>query len=259
MGLWSGLFIDGSFSSPDILLGPGEFDESRVYMAHHGYFDLSRLKFHAEPSDKTNIIENIRQETPDAIDEEHTTYIDIVIFPLPVMCSTQQHCDLARLGVGKVETFRGTSFLSLCHEGRLDIQDDFYEGYHGSIPVPMQGRMPKHIENGKFYVKPSSQDYAIIVANCNDQGRAVSVRGELMIEYGEQSSNITVQYLNPKYMATSLLVFLLLVHRFVRIRWATGQQPSAAYTAYHPVAVVSDIPEGNSPEDRNVADAPVLT
>jgi hypothetical protein len=259
MGLWSGLFIDGSFSSPDILLGPGEFDESRVYMAHHGYFDLSRLKFHAEPGYESSIIDKIQQETPDTIDEEQTTYIDIVIFPLPVICSTQPHCDLARLGVGKVEAFHGTSFLSLCHEGRLDIQDDFYEGYHGSIPVPMQGRMPKHIENGKFYVKASSQDYAIIITNCNDQGRAVSVKGELMIEYGEKSANTTPQYLNPKYMATSLLVFLLLLHRFVRIRWATEQPPPRAYTSYHPVAVVPDIPDGNSPEDRNVADVPVLT
>ena len=232
-------FADGTTLSPNVILQPGQVEETKELMEHPGSIDLSQLKFHAIPrseSYRLNPNTKVQRQVPDGLDAVETI-VDIAIFPMPTMCAIQHNnfgCDMSKLGIGKTESYQGVSFNSLCNSqtGRLNIIHDYYHGFTTSIPVPIndKGKMSKHIQNksDRLYFPSSSKPdtyYGIVIANCNQYGREVQIKGNLIFEYGNTKLTATQSMPtlydvrnNPQYLITSIGVFILFVCCFIRIQ-----------------------------------------
>lgn len=64
--------------------------------------------------------------------------------------------------------------------GRLILDGEIFDGKHRLITIPASGEYDNYLKYGKFEEKKgTSGKYAIILANCNDEGRPVIVEGEM--------------------------------------------------------------------------------
>jgi hypothetical protein len=200
-------FSDRSSVAHSVILSTGEVEEAVHVMQKPGKIDLSGLTFHAFPYDVA----------PNGFGH---TVVDIAIFPLPNGCDDHR-CDLSKLGVGKREEFDGISFLSLCHKGRLRIEKDIYKGQHASIEVPMEGPMRKHVKYGQFVAKFGGRNYEVLIANCDESGRKVSVEGQVLFDFSHDDSLHFKSTPVPAYPLLSISVFLFFTLCFVRVRFTT--------------------------------------
>ena len=285
-GFWNTWFADGTVLTPDILLRPGQVEQTKELMEQPGSIDLSSSKFHATStsaatsssssssgsSSYNNVIpynptynnghhqeEEIAEADQEQLQLERSqqryeeiqnevTYIDIAIFPLPNIC-TMQHCDMSKFGIGVTEAYEGVQFNSLCHNGRLHIVHDYYNGFTTSLPVPAVGKMPKYIHNEYdkyYYVTQPNTYYGIIIANCANEkyGRDVHINGRLVFAYGDTPTTphpptfYDIVYI-PKYLFTAIGVFLFLVSYFIKIQFPRATAPSSSQQRARMAAMTS--------------------
>jgi hypothetical protein len=198
------IFSDRSGLIHNVVLLPGEVEEAVNFMRLPGRIDLSGLTLYARPYDVI----------PSEVDH---TVIDIAVFPLPRGCNDHT-CDLSKLGIGKREEFDGMPFLSLCHNGRLRIEKDYYGGHHTSIRVPVEGPMENHVKYGQVAVEHGGQDYEVLIANCDETGRKLQVTGQVVFDFSQDSADFGSP---PPYHLVSISVFLFFAFCFVRVRFTT--------------------------------------
>ena len=61
--------------------------------------------------------------------------------------------------------------------GRLIMNAETFAGKHRLINVPANGEYSSHMKYGRFEETEQSGKYAVVFANCNDEGRSVIIEG----------------------------------------------------------------------------------
>ncbi|MGK3741940.1 MAG: hypothetical protein ACI8RD_005467 [Bacillariaceae sp.] len=61
--------------------------------------------------------------------------------------------------------------------GRLIMNAETFAGKHRLINVPANGEYSNHMKYGRFEETEQSGKYAVVFANCNDEGRGVIIEG----------------------------------------------------------------------------------
>lgn len=87
-----------------------------------------------------------------------------------------------------------------------------FAGLHRFIPVPPSGKMETRIKYGKLEEPKQSGRYVLVLANCNDEGRDVMVKGE----YIWKSSK---GYLPENLFGAMYFLAALMVLYFVLFGW----------------------------------------
>jgi hypothetical protein len=190
----------------EVVIKPGQVEEAVHSMQFNGAINLSELQFHVEYSVGTN-----------AHDVE--SFLDIVIFEVPALC-TSRTCDLSLYGVGEMEHFTGMDFLSLCKDGRLLLDMDLFEGHHTSLMVPSEGDMPTHVKNGSFTIPVENRNYEVMIANCNDNGRKVTISGQIVFDVGDDTFGLSL-FSEVKLTLVALGICLVFSIFSIRIRRET--------------------------------------
>lgn len=161
---------------PTMYLYPGQVEEATQYMQFNGAIDLSELTFDAFPYPDSDGDDDFGVES----------FLDIAVFPVSEYCNSRS-CNLSEYGVGMETYFNGMPFLNLCQGSRLLLDHSKFKGLYASLMVPMEGPMPSHIKNGKFPVPEKNLKYEVVIANCNQKGRRVSLSGQIVFENNEDS------------------------------------------------------------------------
>mmetsp|Transcript_22147 Transcript_22147/g.61613 ORF Transcript_22147/g.61613 Transcript_22147/m.61613 type:complete len:478 (-) Transcript_22147:1313-2746(-) len=117
--------------------------------------------------------------------------VDVVVLHLPQSCDrTRQGCDWTELGIGKrSEEAKVVRYccsneavqLGLCapsNYGRLIMDANKFDGEHRFIAVPTEGDFDYFIKYGEMKQAGENGRYALAMANCNDEGRPVLVKGK---------------------------------------------------------------------------------
>ena len=216
-----------SFLEQAIVIRPGQVEVATHIVSMPGKISLEELRFWAYVPDPHNddlepiighadttseLAEDPRTPPnhPDKVQEEpqpqqqqrsrqtNDSYIDIIVFEIPVQCSSStQHlfCDLTSYGIGKIESLAvdDDKFLSLCDEttGRLWIDQEIFRGYHTELHIPPSGILMKdRVTDPRAMAIPSfpSEDakYEVLFANCDQRaygtGRNVGLSGQVLFE-----------------------------------------------------------------------------
>jgi len=115
--------------------------------------------------------------------------LDIAVFHLPEECdSTRTGCDWTELGIGATSDDGILRYccssdaieMGLCagtQFGRLIMNAETFAGKHRLINVPANGEYSSHMKYGRFEETEQSGKYAVVFANCNDEGRSVIIEG----------------------------------------------------------------------------------
>jgi len=143
-----------------------------------GYIDLSNLKFVS-----LRLGSGSNQTFVDST-------VDIAFFHLPSTCaSSKDGCDWSKLGIGASDDkgnlrwccSENSQELGFCEEksqGRLIVNADSFTGQHRFIDVPASGALITNLKYGKLEEPLYSGKYVLVVANCNDDGRDVTITGD---------------------------------------------------------------------------------
>ena len=119
---------------------------------------------------------------------ETAHHVDVVSFMLPGHCaSSRSGCDWTELGVGARHgddlrwcCTHDAIAIGMCNEkedyGRLIVTSDF-QGMRRSIKVPHTGPMKKKLNKDYFQFNESGR-YVVVLANCDDAGRNITVSGK---------------------------------------------------------------------------------
>lgn len=172
---------------PHLTIAPGAVEEAVHLMQFAGDINLSELTFTAENHGMS--VES---------------FLDIVVFEVPPHCNSH-NCDLSLYGIGTLTHFNGVSFLGLCQAGRLMIDHNIFQGHHTQLMVPSEGSMPSHIakSSDRFTIPVQNRNYDVMIANCNGEGRRISLSGQVVFDFQNDIAPIT-----PKSLA--LLTFVAL-------------------------------------------------
>jgi hypothetical protein len=207
-------------NGPHLTISPGDVEEAVHYMQFTGDIDLSELVFTAESSG-TGI----------------ESFLDIAAFEVPPHCSSH-NCDLSQYGVGAQTHFNGVTFLGLCQSGRLVIDTNIFQGHHIQLMVPSDGPMPSHIKsNGTFKVPVQNRNYNVMLANCNDQGRSVSVTGQVVFDFDENLTPITPKTLT---VLTSVALAICLLFSALSIKIDRGTRADWEYRRFQNFEVLRE-------------------
>jgi hypothetical protein len=194
-------------SESKIGIKPGQVEEAVHSMQFKGAIDLSQLQFHAEsPFYGESVTPSVE------------SFLDIVIFEVPELCNSRT-CDLSVYGVGVMEHFADMDFLSLCNDGRLQLDIDLFQGHHTSLMVPSEGEMPKHVNNGSFMVPVENRYYEVMIANCNEHGRKVTISGQVEFDSGKQNGLSIESEVKLALVAFAICIFFSVIS--IRIRFGT--------------------------------------
>ncbi|KAG7372102.1 hypothetical protein IV203_018245 [Nitzschia inconspicua] len=208
----------GDGNGPHLTITPGDVEEAVHYMQFTGKIDLTELSFTAE-SGGTGI----------------ESFLDVAVFEVPSHCSSH-NCDLSRYGVGSMTHFNGMSYLSLCQAGRLFIDNNFFQGFHTQLMVPSEGPMPSNMKktNGIFKVPIQNRNYNVMLANCNDNGRPVSLRGQVVFDFEENYTPITPRSLT---VLTSVALMVCLLFSCLSIKIDRGTRAHWEYQRFQNVEI----------------------
>jgi hypothetical protein len=192
----------------EVIIKPGQVEEAVHSMQFKGAIDLSQLHFHAESPDYGE------RDAPSV-----ESFLDIVVFEVPELCSSRT-CDLSLYGVGEMEHFIDMDFLSLCTNGRLQLNMDLFRGRHTSLMVPSDGEMPRHVKNGSFTIPVENRNYEVMIANCNEHGRKVTLSGQVEFDFGDNPSGLTIESeVKLTLVALGICIFFSILS--IRIRLGT--------------------------------------
>lgn len=107
----------------------------------------------------------------------------------PSKCSTtRKGCDWTELGIGSRSEDGDLRYccsddaiqMGLCSGtqfGRLIMDTDKFQGKHRLVNIPKAGVYDDFLKYGRFEQKSGNGKYAVVFANCNDEGRQVIVQG----------------------------------------------------------------------------------
>lgn len=197
---------------------PGEVEEAFHSMRFKGAIDLSKLQFQAEvPFDG-------EANTPRV-----ESFLDIVVFEVPERCNSRT-CDLSLYGVGMMEHFVYMDFLSLCNDGRLKLDTNLFQGRHTSLMVPSEGEMPKHVKNGSFPIQGENRYYDVMIANCNEHGRKVTISGHVEFVFGNNANGLSIE---PEVKLTLVALGICIFFSIISIRIRFGTQADYNYHMIH--------------------------
>lgn len=219
-------------SGHKIDINPGQVEEAVHYMAFNGAIDMSELHFQAFPNDYSLSSSSsfspaanpwgggspLYSSRPVYNQTVKESFLDIAVFEVPDRC-TSRTCDLSRFGVGKLEQFSGASFLNLCHDGRLYLDTDLYQGFHTQLMVPREGSMPHSLRHGKVNVPVPNKNYEVMIANCNDLGRRVRLNGQVIFDFDDSPASQMDAISLSVLTSVALAVCCLFSACSIRIRW----------------------------------------
>jgi hypothetical protein len=223
--LWEGVghraHERGGGKGPHLIITPGDVEEAVHYMQFTGDIDLSELTFTVETGGAG--IES---------------FLDIAVFEVPPHCSSH-NCDLSRYGVGEVTHFNGVAFLGLCQAGRLVIDRNIFQGHHTQLMVPSEDPMPSNINksDGTFKVPVQDRNYNVILANCNDKGRPVSVTGQVVFDFEESFTPVTPRTL---IILTSVALAICLFFSALSIKIDRGTRADWEYRRFQNFGVLQE-------------------
>jgi hypothetical protein len=198
------------YHGPMVYINPGQVEEAAHYMEFHGAIDLSELTFNAFPYPDSDVSEDFGVES----------FLDIAVFEIPDRCSSRS-CDLSEFGVGMQTYFNGMTFLNLCQGGRLAVDHNKFHGLLSSLMVPMEGSMPEHIVNGRFPVPEKNHNFEVMIANCNQNGRRVSLSGQVVFEIDDDPLTKLSVASEVKLTLVALAVCMIFTMLSVRVRRGT--------------------------------------
>lgn len=223
---------DGGGNGPHLTITPGDVEEAVHYMKFTGSIDLSELYFTAE-SGGSGI----------------ETFLDIAVFEVPPHC-TSNNCDLSRYGIGAETHFDGMTFVGMCQAGRLFIDRNIFEGYHTQLMIPSDGPMPATIKKGKAIFKVPVQDrnYNVMLANCNENGRSVSLTGQVVFDFEENLTPITFHTLT---VLTSVALMVCLFFSCLSIKVDRGTRADWEYQRFQNVEVLREEEAGGNVSGSN--------
>jgi hypothetical protein len=209
----------GGENGPHLTIPPGDVEEAVHYMQFTGEIDLSELTFTAE-SGGTGI----------------ESFLDVVVFEVPPHC-TSHNCDLSRYGIGALTHFNGMEFLGLCQAGRLIIDNNIFQGFHTQLMIPSEGPMPSNIKknSGTFKVPVPDKNFNVMLANCNDNGRPVSLTGQVVFDFEENFTPITPYSLT---LLTSVALFVCLCFSCLSIKIDRGTRADWEYQRFQNVEIL---------------------
>ena len=109
----------------------------------------------------------------------------------PSACArTRKGCDWTKLGIGASDENGISRYccsseaaaLGFCDEvsgqkGRLIVDSTLFQGEHRFVPIPASGKVEATVRLPKIEAKEGSGKYTLVLANCNDAGRDVTVKG----------------------------------------------------------------------------------
>jgi Lung seven transmembrane receptor len=118
--------------------------------------------------------------------------MDIVLFQEPASCSnTPSGCDWTTLGIGAKDSEGDLRWccsqeaidFGFCssekgHLGRLIVNTTLFRGEHRFIMFPNTGIMDLKVHYPQLEIPKLSGKYALVIANCNDDGRDILITGE---------------------------------------------------------------------------------
>jgi hypothetical protein len=108
----------------------------------------------------------------------------------PSKCAqTKVGCDWTELGIGARSEEGVLRFccsddameMGLCdgsHYGRLIMDTDKFTGKHRLVNIPASGDYDSHLQFGRFEERTGNGKYAVVFANCNNDGREIIVEGK---------------------------------------------------------------------------------
>ncbi len=199
-----------SYTGPKVYINPGQVEEASHYMQFNGAIDLSELTFTAFPYPDSDENDDFGVES----------FLDIAVFPVPEHC-TSRTCDLSEFGVGVQTYFNGLTFLNLCQGGRLWLNQNKFQGLYATLMVPMEGSMPEHIKKGKLLVSEKNQNFEVMIANCNPNGRRVSLSGQVVFEIDDDPL-INLSFMSEvKLTLVALAVCMIFSLLSIRVRMGT--------------------------------------
>jgi hypothetical protein len=111
-----------------------------------------------------------------------------VVFREPDDCHrSTKGCDWTTLGVGASDSFGNLRWccandaiaLNMCtgksDYGRLIVNETLFKGTLRSLPIESTGKQDVYVTNSQIAVDEGSGNYVLVMANCNTEGRTVSV------------------------------------------------------------------------------------
>mmetsp|Transcript_10800 Transcript_10800/g.20198 ORF Transcript_10800/g.20198 Transcript_10800/m.20198 type:complete len:625 (-) Transcript_10800:977-2851(-) len=120
------------------------------------------------------------------------TVIDVIFFHEPSDCVKKKAgCDWAKLGIGSSDNEGNIRWccaddaidFGLCTEkdfGRLIINKALFGGEHRPVTIPTVGAYEGRMNLPMMDTKEGTGQYTLVLANCNDYGRAVSLDGQYL-------------------------------------------------------------------------------
>jgi hypothetical protein len=121
---------------------------------------------------------------------EYYFKIDIVVFREPDDCHRSTNgCDWTKLGVGATDTYGNLRWccandaiaLNMCtgrsDYGRLIVNETLFKGTIRSLPIDATGKQDVYVTSSQISVDEGSGNYVLVMANCNAEGRTVTVSG----------------------------------------------------------------------------------
>jgi Lung seven transmembrane receptor len=180
----------------DLVLPPSSdrLQFTQEFLRAPGIIDLSDLKFTAVSDAEAD---DVFSTSLDVQGSRSSSVVDIVVFTVPSSCTrTDAGCGWTTMGVG-VYGGRKTHkdlyccneeaiVLKLCHNasfGRLILDKDKFKGQHRFLEIPPGRKSFRDVPvpSGKLSQNKTGW-YAIVFANCNDNGRLVTSEGTLVLQ-----------------------------------------------------------------------------
>ena len=116
--------------------------------------------------------------------------IDLVFFLEPSSCvKTKAGCNWTKLGVGASDNLGNihwccseeTVLSGICESsdlGRMIIKKTLFGGEHRPVLIPPTGDYSASVKLPVMNTKEGTGQYSLVLANCNDYGRSVLVKGD---------------------------------------------------------------------------------
>uniref|UniRef100_A0A7S0XK24 GOST seven transmembrane domain-containing protein n=1 Tax=Pseudo-nitzschia delicatissima TaxID=44447 RepID=A0A7S0XK24_9STRA len=205
------------------LLAPGTIDLSELMF-------LAVDSFSGQSAGGTGDGGNRRRESADGDFSIEGSSLDLAVFLLPEDCeSTRTGCDLGELGIGARDT--EDTLLYCCDDysieegvctatqyGRLIMNTEVFAGSHRLINVPDHGEWSHQLTKYGTFEETENGHYAVIFANCNDDGRNIIVEGRTIWKSRHGYLPGDLFGLMHFYAAVFLFYFALLLWYGVRMK-----------------------------------------
>lgn len=201
-----------TFHGIEIRATSSEVHYSKRYLVAPGYVDVSGLAFSSDDDDcgrrgleaggdvgTEAAVAWPRREAKSRPPAVSSTVVDVLVFHVPDDCArSKSGCFWPDFGVGAADSAGSMRYccseeaarLGFCKAsgkggaeeqqqyGRIIVNDKKYKGERRVLAIPSSGKVEgSHITDGRMTFDHRSGRYVVIIANCNDSARDLTVSG----------------------------------------------------------------------------------